>query len=89
MQYQWLSLKAALNLKIYHFGNILIFKKKSLFLPIPQVQIFGGGAHAANQISIQDFLIIPNGAKNFYEAIEWVFKIFRKTYEELKKNKFT
>ena len=53
-------------------------------LPIPQVQIFGGGAHTANKISIQDFLIIPNGAKNFYEAMEWIFKIYRKTYDKLK-----
>ena len=43
--------------------------------------------HANNQISIQDFLIIPNGAKNFIEAMEWVFKIFKNTHEELKKKK--
>ena len=53
-------------------------------MPIPQVQIFGGGAHANNQISIQDFLIIPNGAKNFFEAMEW-FYYFKNTHEKLKK----
>ncbi|MBF95837.1 MAG: Enolase [Alphaproteobacteria bacterium MarineAlpha9_Bin4] len=64
----------------YYLNN-----SKSAKLPIPQIQIFGGGAHANNMISIQDFLIIPNGAKNFYQAMEWVFKIYRKTYDELKK----
>ena len=79
-------LKAAANFKKKDLWNYLNDSKKSLMLPIPQVQIFGGGAHAANQISIQDFLIIPNGAKNFYEAMEWVFKIYRKTNDELKKS---
>ena len=58
---------------------------RNLLLPIPQVQIFGGGAHANNQLSIQDFLIIPNGARNFTEAMEWVFIIFKNTQETLKK----
>ena len=81
------SLKAASQFQNLPLWKYLSDKNKSLFLPIPQIQIFGGGAHAANQISIQDFLIIPNGAKNFYEAIEWVYKIYRKTYEELKAKK--
>ena len=34
-----------------------------------------------NQISIQDFLIIPNGAKSFIEAMEWVFVIFKNTLD--------
>ena len=78
------ALKAAAKFKKVDLWSYLNDKNNSLMLPIPQVQIFGGGAHAANRISIQDFLIIPNGAKNFYEAMEWVFKIYRKTYDELK-----
>ena len=84
LQYQWQHLKLLLNLK-KELWQYLNSSKKNLLLPIPQVQIFGGGAHANNQISIQDFLIIPNGAKNFIEAMEWVFIIFKNTYEELKK----
>ena len=78
------TLKAAAKFKKVDLWSHLNNKNNGLMLPIPQVQIFGGGAHAANKISIQDFLIIPNGAKNFYEAMEWVFKIYRKTYDELK-----
>jgi len=76
-------IKAASKFKKVSLWKHIKEEKKSLLLPIPQVQIFGGGAHAANQSPIQDFLIIPNGAKNFYEALEWVFLIFRKTYQEL------
>ena len=78
-------LKAAAKFKKVDLWSYLNNTNNNLKLPIPQVQIFGGGAHAANKISIQDFLIIPNGAKNFYQAMEWVFKIYRKTYDELKK----
>ena len=72
------TIKAAAKFKKklweYTFLQIKIY-----YLPIPQVQIFGGGAHANNQLSIQDFLIIPNGARNFIEAMEWVFIIFKNT----------
>ena len=81
------TLKAAAQFKRMELWQYLNSSKKKLLLPIPQVQIFGGGAHANNQISIQDFLIIPNGAKNFIEAMEWVFIIFKNTHEELKKKK--
>ena len=81
------TLKAAAQFKRVELWQYLNSSKKKLLLPIPQVQIFGGGAHANNQISIQDFLIIPNGAKNFIEAMEWVFIIFKNTHEELKKEK--
>ncbi len=79
-------LKAASQFKKVPLWKYINEGSKDLFLPMPQVQIFGGGAHAANQSPIQDFLIIPNGANNFYEALEWVFIIFRKTYQELKNN---
>ncbi len=57
------------------------------YLPIPEVQIIGGGAHAKESISVQDFLIIPNGTTNFLEGIEWVHKVYQKAGELLlKKN---
>lgn len=79
-------LKASSQFKKTSLWKYINEGKKNLFLPIPQVQIFGGGAHAANQSPIQDFLIVPNGANNFYEALEWVFIIYRNTYQELKNN---
>ncbi|MEO6625451.1 MAG: phosphopyruvate hydratase, partial [Burkholderiaceae bacterium] len=37
-------------------------------LPLPEIQIFGGGAHAGRRVDIQDFLIMPIGAASFDEA---------------------
>ena len=79
------TIKAAARFNKKKLWEYINSSNINLLLPIPQVQIFGGGAHANNQLSIQDFLIIPNGAKNFIQAMEWVFIIFRNTYEELKK----
>ncbi len=79
------TIKAAAKFKNKELWEYLNLSNNALMLPMPQVQIFGGGAHANNQISIQDFLIIPNGARNFTEAMEWVFTIFKNTHEELKK----
>ena len=79
------TIKAAAKFKKKKLWQYVSSSKKNLLLPLPQIQIFGGGAHANNQISIQDFLIIPNGARNFIQAMEWGFIIFRNTYEELNK----
>ena len=54
-------------------------------LPLPQIQIIGGGSHAKGSLSLQDFLIIPNGAESFSIALEWVFKIYMLAGEELSK----
>ena len=45
-------------------------------LPMPMVQIFGGGAHAKGRLDIQDFLIIPIGASTFREAIAMATAIY-------------
>ena len=45
-------------------------------LPVPEVQIFGGGAHALGAIDLQDFMIVPFGASSFREAMEWTAEIY-------------
>ncbi len=45
-------------------------------LPMPMVQIFGGGAHASWRLDIQDFLIIPVGARTFDEAISMTARVY-------------
>lgn len=42
-----------------------------LLLPMPMVNVISGGAHAGAVIDVQDFLVIPTGARSFAEAIEW------------------
>jgi enolase len=46
-------------------------------LPMPMVQLFGGGAHASRRIDLQDILIVPLKAKSFGEATEIVAEVYR------------
>jgi enolase len=46
-------------------------------LPIPEVQIFGGGAHAGRRVDIQDFMVVAPKARSFAEALEWTAEIYR------------
>ena len=46
-------------------------------LPVPEIQIFGGGAHADGQMDLQDFMVVPYGASSFREAMEWTSEVYR------------
>jgi enolase len=46
-------------------------------VPMPMIQIFGGGAHAGFRIDIQDFLIIPVGASTFAEAMSMTATVYQ------------
>ncbi len=45
-------------------------------LPVPQIQIFGGGAHARGRVDVQDYMVICTGAGSFAEALEWTAQIY-------------
>jgi enolase len=44
---------------------------------VPQVQIFGGGAHARGSVDLQDYLVVCPGAGSFAESLEWVAEVYR------------
>lgn len=46
-------------------------------LPLPEIQIMGGGAHAAHAIDVQDFMIIATGAESFSECLEITSDVYR------------
>ncbi|MBA2960873.1 MULTISPECIES: phosphopyruvate hydratase [Ramlibacter] len=46
-------------------------------LPLPQIQIFGGGAHAGRRVDVQDFMVIATGAGSFSEALEMTAEVYR------------
>lgn len=50
---------------------------KGTLLPLPEVQIIGGGAHANWRTDVQDFLIMPTAAKSYEETLEVSFNVFR------------
>jgi enolase len=45
-------------------------------LPLPEIQIIGGGAHANGRLDIQDYLLIANGASSYSEALEITFNVY-------------
>jgi len=53
-------------------------------LPLPMMNIINGGAHADNNVDIQEFMIMPAGAKNFAEALRMGAEIFHTLKSVLK-----
>lgn len=45
-------------------------------LPVPMMNIINGGKHADNSVTIQEFMIMPVGAKSFREAMQWCAEVF-------------
>ncbi len=46
-------------------------------LPLPQIQIFGGGAHAGGRVDIQDFMVMCPAATSFAQALDWTAEVYR------------
>jgi enolase len=46
-------------------------------IPLPEIQIFGGGAHASRRVDVQDFMVMCPGARSFSEALDWTAEIYR------------
>ena len=53
-------------------------------LPLPQIQIFGGGAHAGRRVDIQDFLVVCPAATTFAQALDWTAEVYRAAGELMK-----
>ncbi|MGH8480903.1 MAG: phosphopyruvate hydratase [Nevskiaceae bacterium] len=58
--------------------GVALFRRlgKSSVLPVPMMNVINGGAHADNNVDIQEFMILPVGAKSFAEALRWGAEIF-------------
>ena len=69
-------------------NNHSLFKNlgKSYSLPIPLMNIINGGAHADNDLNIQEFMIRPDSAKNFMDAIEKCFLVIQNLKKLLQSN---
>lgn len=53
-------------------------------LPLPEIQIFGGGAHAGRRIDIQDLMVIAVGAEDFATALDWTSEVYLAAGAELR-----
>jgi enolase len=49
---------------------------EAVTLPLPEIQILGGGAHAAGRLDIQDFLVMCPGAASFAQALDWTAEVY-------------
>ena len=45
-------------------------------LPVPMMNILNGGAHASNNVDVQEFMVMPVGAPSFKEALRWCAEVF-------------
>lgn len=55
-------------------------------LPVPMMNILNGGAHASNNVDIQEFMIMPVGAPSFREGLRWCAQVFHALKNVLKEN---
>ena len=55
-------------------------------LPVPMMNILNGGAHATNNVEIQEFMIMPVGAPSFREALRMCAEVFHQLKTTLKEN---
>jgi len=77
------SKSAALSVKKPLYKNL----GKSFSLPNPLMNIINGGAHADNDLNIQEFMIRPDSAKNFMDAVEKCFLVIQNLKSLLKSKK--
>jgi len=74
----------AVGLPLYHYlGGV-----NAKTLPVPMMNILNGGAHADNNVDLQEFMIMPGGAINFAEALRMGAEIFHSLKSVLKSKKY-
>ena len=70
----------SLGLPLYRYVNKVFNDINGVNLvmqmPVPMLNIINGGEHADNNLDIQEFMIMPIGANNFYQAMQWSTEIY-------------
>eukprot|EP01031_Cornospumella_fuschlensis_P049838 gene49838-61008_t len=60
-------------------------KGEGHLLPLPEIQIFGGGKHAAGRIDVQDFMIMALTARSYAETLEVTFNVYHAAGEVMRR----
>lgn len=66
------AVATALDIPLYRFLGGISGNR----LPVPMMNILNGGAHAANTVDVQEFMIMPVGAPSFKECLRWCAEVF-------------
>jgi enolase len=74
---------ASRGLELYAYLGGLVAKR----LPVPMMNIINGGAHADNNVDVQEFMVLPVGAKNFTHALQMGTEIYHALKSVLRKKK--
>lgn len=76
---------ASLGIPLYRFLGGVAGNQ----LPVPMMNILNGGAHASNNIDIQEFMIMPIGAPSFKEGLRWSTEVFHTLAKLLKEKGYS
>lgn len=73
---------------LFEYLNILAYNKErdNYLLPLPCCNIINGGEHAGNDLAIQEFMVLPVGAKSFSNALQNVAEVYQTLKKLLKQN---
>jgi len=59
-------------------GSFLVdYLGNGALLPLPEIQLFGGGKHANGRVDVQDFMIVATGATTYEQTLEMTFNVFQ------------
>lgn len=66
-----------LAIELFEHLRMNVIKKKERYLqPVPQSNVINGGAHAGNDLAIQEFMVLPVGAKDIREAVRAISEVY-------------
>ena len=83
------NLKAAAKFSRKEIYEYIKTESKPLCMPYPLMNIINGGAHANNSLEIQEFMIRPDGAKNFKECMQMSFLVVQNLKKDLESKKIS
>ena len=83
------NLKAAAKFSRKEIYEYINNENKPLCMPYPLMNIINGGAHANNSLEIQEFMIRPDGAKNFKECMQMSFLVIQNLKKDLESKKIS
>jgi len=71
------SMAAARAAALAQGRSLFDYLGNGALLPLPEIQLFGGGKHANGRVDVQDFMIVATGATTYEQTLEMTFNVFQ------------